>query len=398
VNALNAVDAMSALNADQKRRAARADCWRRALTVVALAGAAVALVACGSPSKPKPTPLEAYTPRIAGKQVWRQSLGTPVPTLTVAVLTDRFVLAGRDGAIVSYDAATGAERGRVALGVRLAAGVGSDGRFSAVVSEDGDLIVVDGAKERWRQRLTSRVVTAPLVAGERVFVQRVDRTIQAFDALDGRLLWSLPRTGDPLALAQPGVLMAYKDTLLAGQGARLVAIDPLLGQVRGETAWTAQRGTNEVERLADLVAPAVRLGDVVCARAFQSSVACIQADRGVTLWTRNLGGYQGLAADADFVIAADASDRIQAWKRASGDAAWTSERLRNRGLGAPLMSGSTVVFGDAEGWLHFLSRERGETLLRLPTDGSGLAAPLARAGTTLLAVTRSGGVHAFRPE
>jgi outer membrane protein assembly factor BamB len=57
-----------------------------------------------------------------------------------------------------------------------------------------------------------------------------------------------------------------------------------------------------------------------------------------------------------------------------------------------------VVFGDFEGWLHFLSRERGETLLRLPTDGSGLAAPLVRVGTTLLAVTRAGGVHAFRPE
>ncbi|MEY8876678.1 MAG: PQQ-binding-like beta-propeller repeat protein, partial [Leptothrix sp. (in: b-proteobacteria)] len=381
--------------------------WAR-LTVLAAFALAGGLVGCAS-SKPTPAPLEPLTPTIAGKQVWQQRLGAPFTALSVAVVTvptgagpagsaERFVLASRDGDVVSYDAATGLERERVALGVKLSAGVGSDGRFHAVVSDDSDLIVVEGGRQRWRLRLPSRVVTAPLVAGERVFVQLVDRTIQGYDVLDGRKLWSLPRGGEPLALAQPGVLLAYKDTLLAGQGARLVGIDPLLGTVRSEVAFTAQRGTNEVERLSDLVGPAARIGDVVCARAFQSSVACLQADRGTTLWSRNLGGYQGLTADAEFVVAGDGSDRLTAWKRASGDLAWTNARLRNRSLSAPLLSGSTLVVGDFEGWLHFLSRDRGEPLLRLPTDSSGIAAPLVRAGTTLLAVTRSGGVYAFRPQ
>ncbi|ACB35130.1 outer membrane assembly lipoprotein YfgL [Leptothrix cholodnii SP-6] len=367
--------------------------------VLAWAGLGLAaLAACSSPSKPTPAPLEAVTAKIAGKQIWRQSLGEPVAALSVAVVGDRFVLASRDGVVLSYDVATGAERSRVALGVKLSAGVGSDGRYSAVVSDNNDLVLIDGAKERWRIRLSSRVVTAPLVAGERVFIQMVDRTIQAYDVLDARRLWSLARSGEPLALAQAGLLLPYKDTLLAGQGSRLVAIDPLTGSVRNEVGLPAQRGTNEVERLADLVGPAARVGDVVCARAFQSSVGCIQVERAVSVWTRTFGGYQGLAADADFVFAADGSDRISAWKRASGDIAWTSERLRNRGLSAPLVSGSTVVFGDFEGWLHFLSRDRGETLLRLPTDSSGIAAPLVRSGQTLLAVSRSGGVYAFRPQ
>ena len=36
--------------------------------------AALALGACSSVQKPKPTPLEPLSAKIAGKQVWRQSL------------------------------------------------------------------------------------------------------------------------------------------------------------------------------------------------------------------------------------------------------------------------------------------------------------------------------------
>jgi len=114
------------------------------------------------------------------------------------------------------------------------------------------------------------------------------------------------------------------------------------------------------------------------------------------LWTRPQAGYRGVAADQDYVFAADASDRLSAWKRAAGDIAWTSERMRHRGLSAPLATAQAVVFGDADGWLHFLSRDRGETLQRLPTDGSGITSAPVQVGSVLLVVTRRGGVHAFR--
>ena len=56
------------------------------------------------------------------------------------------------------------------------------------------------------------------VAGERVFVMSVDRVVHAFDVLDGRRLWTLQRPGEALTLAQPGVLAAHKNTLVAGIG------------------------------------------------------------------------------------------------------------------------------------------------------------------------------------
>jgi outer membrane protein assembly factor BamB len=269
----------------------------------------IGLAGC-SADKPPPTPLEAYTPRIAGKQVWERSLGTPAPHLSVAVVDGRFVLASRGGEILTLDASTGAERSRVSVRGRIQAGVGADSRFAAVVTDANELVVVDATQERWRAALPSPVVTAPLVAGGRVFIQAVDRSVSAYDVLDGRKLWTYARPADPLALSQPGVLLPYKDTLLVGVGSRLVGLDPLQGTVRSDSLVASPRGTNEVERLADLVGPAGRVAETVCARAFQVAVTCLNAERASLLWSRNQAGFQGIAVDATQVYTADSSDRI----------------------------------------------------------------------------------------
>jgi outer membrane protein assembly factor BamB len=123
----------------------------------------------------------------------------------------------------------------------------------------------------------------------------------------------------------------------------------------------------------------------------------VNADRGITVWSKNVGGTDAVAADEQFVFAGDASDRITAWKSVSGDVVWTADKLQYRGLSAPLSLGKTVVFGDADGTLHWLARETGEAQLRMPTDGSAIVAGPVASGTTMLVVTRKGGLFAFRP-
>jgi outer membrane protein assembly factor BamB len=59
--------------------------------------------------------------------------------------------------------------------------------------------------------------------------------------------------------------------------------------------------------------------------------------------------------------------------------------------------GGSVVFGDRAGNLHWFSRAKGETQLRSTTDGNPILVPPVVVGDTLIVVTRSGGVYAFRP-
>ena len=246
---------------------------------------------------------------------------------------------------------------------------------------------------------SSKGVTAEMLRkADRVFVMTVNRAVHAFDAEGGQRLWIFERPGDALTLGQPGVLAAFRDTLLAGQGPRLTGLDPLRGTVRWEAALANPRGANEVERLADLVGPVVRVGNLVCTRSFQAGVGCADADRGAPVWTRNLGGWQPVGGDDQVLVAGDASDRVSAWRLLNGESLWSSERLLHRQLSGVAVSGRVAVAGDAQGLVHFLDKLTGEPLLRLPTDGTAVVGAPALAGTTLVVVTRAGGVFGFRPD
>ena len=368
----------------------------------ALVGALL-MAACAA-DKPKPTPLETYEPKLAARQVWDARIGgSAIPgfggigfPMVPAVNDNVVTVASGDGEVRALQADTGTVLWTAATGEPISAGVGSDGRFSSVVTRGNEVVTFDSGRPTWRKRVPSSVVTPPLVAGERVFVMGVDRAVHAFDAIDGRRLWTLQRPGDALTLAQPSVLSFYGNTLLVGQGPRLAGVDPLRGTVLWEVPMASPRGSNEVERLADLVGPPLRMGERVCMRAFQSSVACADAARGAVLWSRSVGGANAVGGDAERIVGADASDRITAWRAATGDVVWSSEKLLYRGLSGAAVVGSTVVFGDAEGWLHFLNAATGEPQLRLPTDGKAVVGVPVLAGTTLLVTTQSGGLYAFR--
>jgi outer membrane protein assembly factor BamB len=361
--------------------------------------AVLAIVAgCAGYKRPTPQPLEPLTPTLTATVAWNQRIENIQFPLAVATPAGRFVVAGGDGTVLALDADSGREIWRGSAGGKLSAGVGSDGRYAAVVTITGDLVVFDQGVVKWRKPLGVRITTAPLVAGERVFVVAVDRSVQAFDAADGRKLWVLARTGDPLTLAQNGVLGAFKDTLLVGVGPRMVGVDPLKGVPRWDVTVGSPRGSNEIERLADLVGPSVRVGDLACARSFQAAVGCVNAERGTLLWSKNVGGTDAIAADDQTVFGGDASDRITAWKIANGELAWTTDKLLYRVLSAPAVTARSVVFGDQDGTVHWLTKDAGTAQLRMPTDGSAVVAQPAVIGSTMLVVTRKGGLFAFRAQ
>lgn len=369
--------------------------FRRALGATALACAAALLSACGS-TKPQPAPLESFTPSQKITTVWSKRVGSVDGPISLAVSKDAVAWASTDGEILSVDIQTGKERWRADAKAKLSASVGSDGRYAAVVTNDNELLTFDQGKLLWRERLPGRVITSPLVAGERVFVQSVDRSVRAYDALDGRWLWNYQRPGgEPLSLSTPGLLSAFRDTLVVGQGPRFVGLDPLKGTPRFDFSVGTPRGTNEVERLADLVGPGARADDEICVRAFQLSVACVEMNRGSLRWTRPQTGTEAVAADDLNVVGADGADRLSAWKTENGEIRWRVDRFTHRKLSAPAIWGKLVAVADFEGQLHVLSLEDGHTVARIELDDPLSAAPVV-SGDLLLAVTRSGTLYALR--
>jgi len=357
------------------------------------------LSACSSgPEKPAPAELPPNAALLAVRLAWTGKIGALDFPLEIKVNASTVTVAGSDGVLAAFDARTGAERWRTSVGQRIAAGVGSDGRFSAVVTRVNELVTLDGPRVIWRDKLPAPSYTAPLVAGGRVFLLAADRSVMAFDAASGRKLWTQQRPGESLVLRQAGVLLAVGDTLVTGMGGRLVGLNPSNGSIRWEAAIATPRGTNDIERLVDLVGPVSRDGPVVCARAFQAALGCVDTARGTLLWSKQAMGSVGVQGDDKYVFGVESDSKIVAWRRADGERAWVSERLRFRGLSAPLVLGRSIVVGDESGLVHWLSREDGSALTRVATDGSAIAAAPVLADGTLIVVTRNGGLFAYRPD
>lgn len=357
------------------------------------------LVACSSTGdRPKPKDLPANPALMGVKQAWVSRVGEVAFPLEVSVVKDIVTLAGSNGTVIALDARSGGEKWRGSVGEPLSAGVGSDGRITSVITRSNLLVAMDAGKVLWQQRLGAQAYTAPLVAGGRIFVLTADRAVSAYDSETGRKLWMQQRPGEPLVLRQAGVLLAVGDTLVLGQSGRLVGLNPGNGTVRWEAPLANPRGTNDVERLVDLVGRASRVGDVVCARAFQSNVGCVNAVRGNLVWTQVANGAEGVHGDADRVVGTESDGGVMAWKRSDGQRLWSTDRLQYRSLTAPLLLGRSVVVGDGNGMLYFLSREDGAMLTRLSTDGSAIAAAPTVADGTMIVVTRNGSVYGFVPE
>lgn len=360
----------------------------------------LALAACaGGPDKPKPAELSPNAALIGVRLAWSSRIGPVRYPLDINVSGTVVTLAASDGSVVAIDATTGSDQWRATVGSEVGGGVGSDGRYAAVVTRDNDLVTLERGREIWREKLGALGFTAPLVAGERVFAMTADRVVHAFDSRSGRRLWTYERQGDfPLALRQSSVMLAVGDTLVVGISGRLVGINPLSGALRWESPIATARGTNDVERLVDLVGRVSRDGNVICARAFQAAIGCVDTTRGNLLWSKPAAGSDGLHGDGERVFGTESDGKVIAWRRANGETAWISERLKYRGLTAPLAIGRSVAVGDATGLVHFLSRQDGSLLTRLPTDGSPIVAAPVVAGNTLVVVTQNGGVFGFRPD
>ena len=363
------------------------------------------LVACaGGGEKAKPAELANSVPKLGMRLAWTARIGAVNFPLDIAVASANTVtgtiinVASGDGMVADFDATNGRELWRAQAGKTLAAGVGSDAGFAAVVTTSNELVAFDNGREIWRQKLGNSSYTAPLISGRKVFVLGADRAISAFELADGKKLWSQKKSAEALTLRQSGVLLMVSDTLVSSSSGRLLGINPLDGNVRWSTPIATARGTNDIERLVDLVGRVSNDSEVVCARAYRVSVGCVNTFRGNVVWTKPAVGLEGVQGDARSLFGAESDGKVIAWNRANGERLWQTEHLLNRNLSAPAVLEKAIAVGDSTGLVHFLSKTDGSSLNRLTTDGSAMAAAPVVAGNTLVVVTRNGGVFGFVAE
>lgn len=314
-----------------------------------------------------------------------------------AVVGNGVYVAGGDGTLARLD--DGAATWRINAGQALSAGVGSDGRIVVVGTAKGGVLAFSAAdgKPLWQARVSSEVLAAPAVGEEGVAVRSGDNRVFLLDGADGRRKWVYQRATPPLSLRSAAMpVFADKYLFVGFPGGKLVALDLKNGAPAWEGTVALPKGTTELDRVADIVSAPVIDGRQVCAVAFQGRIACFDLGQGGQLiWARDFSSAAGLAIDGRYLFVTDDKGAVHALDRNTGASLWKQDKLLNRRVSAPIVKRGLVAVGDAQGMVHFLSRDDGSFVARTQTDGAPVVAPLQTIGTTFLVQTSGGAVTAM---
>jgi outer membrane protein assembly factor BamB len=363
----------------------------------------VLLTACSSTKDERrvPTPLVDIKPVLTVEQAWKASVGKAGRYLfTPVAVGDAVYAAGVNGTVAKIDAKTGQDVWRTKLKDDLSAGVGSDGNLTAVGGLKGSVYVLgpDG-KEIWTATAPGEIISPPLVGNDLVIVRTIDGKIVAFNAQTGEQKWVFQIRAVPLNLrVAAGMTFAGNQAVLAGfPGGTFAAINLQTGDAYWQTPVSYPKGVTEVERINDVTGAPGLVGSETCAVTFQGRIGCFDANSGKPVWEKAFSSNTGLAQDEQLVAAGDDWSVMNAYSSTDGAPLWKVETLKNRDVSVPYILGRAVVVGDFEGYVHFLSADKGDLVGRAKTDGSAITAPPVLAGDTLVVQTHDGDLYGFRP-
>jgi outer membrane protein assembly factor BamB len=374
----------------------------------------VGLSACSS-SGPKPAKLESFTPTLDLKAKWTVSTDR-LPTVAMgqgafapAVSSGVVVVAGPKGQVSGYKLQDGSLVFERDLKAELAAGVGSGAGLGAglfaVVTNAGEVALLDAKGQvRWRVAMGGVSHERPVIAGGSVLVRLADNRVAAFSQETGARRWVIQRTLPSLVLhGQSGMTTAADaavesrsdqlgavDLVVGLPGARLLWLNATNGAVRWETTVVTPRGSNEVERLSDLLGEAVVVADSVCVAAYQNQVSCHEVASGRAKWTQKLDVSQPVTADQTLVVGVEANSRVHAYDRASGEKRWSQTGLFLRGATEAVSFDRAIWIADQDGFLHGLSRDNGQFVARVSLPGGKPAGRMLVTREGLLIQTQSG--------
>ena len=352
-------------------------------------------------SAPKMAALKPITPTVEARTLWSASIGKAGDyTFAPAVVGRAVYTASRDGTV--YKLEDGKTVWKINAGQPLSAGVGANGRLAVVGTSKGEVLAfaADDGKPLWQARVSSEVLAAPAVGDDGVAVKSGDNRIFLFDALDGARKWVYQRATPALSLRSSAPPVFADRYIFAGfPGGKLVALALQNGAPAWEGTVALPKGATELDRVADIVTVPAIDGRQICAVAFQGRVACFDLGQsGALIWARDISSASGLALDGRYLFVTDERGAVHAMDRLSGSSLWKQDALRNRQVSGPTVGRGMVAVADAEGIVHFLSRDDGSFVARVKTDGAAVRTPLQMLGSSFLVQTSGGSVSAIETQ
>ncbi|TLY52215.1 MAG: outer membrane protein assembly factor BamB [Gammaproteobacteria bacterium] len=365
-----------------------------------------------------PTPLaEHFNNSVAVQRVWSTRVGKGAEKtgalMRPAYADGKLYAASTTGSIEAFDAATGRSLWHKQAGKRsgfIFHRGNNSVRFSGGPSVDGDLVVAgtlegtlyafaagDGA-DRWNAQLSSEIISAPAIGGDLVVVRTHDGHIFGLDRATGARRWVYDRPTVPLlSLRGNSAPVLLDGVVYAGEdNGKVVALRASDGAPLWEQTLSTGEGRTEIDRLQDIDGQIAVSGGVVYAAGYRGQAGALLAQTGRPVWTHDVSSYSGVATSASQVYLSDADANVYALDLRTGSSEWKQDGLKYRWLSEPAVQGDTIVVGDLEGWVHWLSISDGKLVARERLSKDPIRAAPVVAGDTVYVEDIYGNIGAYR--
>jgi outer membrane protein assembly factor BamB len=332
-----------------------------------------------------PTPLVEFAPTVNVQKMWSQRVGKGAgesgATLPPTYADGKIYASSTNGDVAAIEADSGHvvwqkhygqshgfiwhhgdnslrwSGGPAVNGDQLVVG-GLDGQVQALATSDG--------AERWQVQVSSEVIAPPAIDSGVVIVRTNDGRVYGLNEKDGSRLWVYDRSSVPiLSLRGNSAPQASGGVVFNGEdNGKVVALRANDGGILWEQLIASGEGRGELERIQDVDGKVVVSSGVVYAAGYRGQVAALIAQSGRPLWTHELSSYTGVALSASQLYVADADSNIHALDLRSGSSEWKQDGLQYRWVSEPAVQGETVVVGDLEGFVHWMSISDGKFVAR----------------------------------
>ena len=233
-------------------------------------------------------------------------------------------------------------------------------------------------------------------AQAKVVARTVDGRLRGFSATNGNTLWTVEQNLPALTLRGNTAPRVSGPLVVSGfNNGRVAAYEVANGDPAWEVAIANPTGRSELERLVDVSAGLSIVGNDVYVVGYHGRAVGIDLETGVVLWQQEMSSYAGLGADTNSVYVTTDFDAVVALDRQSGTQQWRQEALRLRDVTAPTRFANTLVVGDYEGYLHWLSPDNGEFLARERAAGQRISGAPLVVGQNVYVQGDDGTVAAF---
>ena len=369
---------------------------------------AALLIAAGC-SKDKdvepPAKLVDFPTTLPVKKLWSEGVGGGKKQIKLrlglgpAIDNGLVFAASHKGEIVAVALDTGRNVWVKKLKVPISAGPAAGSGIVVAGSSKGAVIALDGATGRqlWRSQINSELLSSPAISEKAVVIRSVDGRLHGLETRTGKELWSVEQQVPRLSLRGTAIPIVAKEVAISGfDNGKVMAVSLTTGDTIWDTALASPHGRTELDRLVDIDSAVRVVGENVFATGFQGRTAMLALDSGQLWWSHDMSSYRGLAVDAENLYVTESDGIVVAMRQRDGAELWRNDKIKRRGLSAPIVTSTAIAVADFQGYIHWLDKGTGVLVAREHIAKQRVSNPPVGANDTIVVLTDGGTLAAYR--